>query len=233
MAYSGHCTISNFTAGRDSNRGGCIQSCRFPYHMQAEGHQTGTQPVTFMSSKDLWGLQQVEDFFKNQICSLKIEGRMKSSFYVAMACKAYRQLIDNYAEQQILSDALLQQAAQELRSAPHRDYCSGSLAAPAAMDSVYETLDGINTGSHQYLGLVLDTNDEHIVLRLFMPLAVGDEVELVPFRGEPLRCRIERLRSVAGDNLQAMRQDSVVCIPRADAMNDIARLNVVRIAQAA
>jgi putative protease len=101
------------------------------------------------------------------------------------------------------------------------------------MDSVYETLDGINTGSHQYLGLVLDTNDEHIVLRLFMPLAVGDEVELVPFRGEPLRCRIERLRSVAGDNLQAMRQDSVVCIPRADAMNDIARLNVVRIAQAA
>jgi putative protease len=225
--------MSNITAGRESNRGGRIQTSRLPSQMQPAGHQTGTQPETFKSSKDLWGIQQVADFFKHQICSLKIEGRMKSSFYVAMACKAYRQLIDNSAEQQILSDALLQQAAQELRSAPHRDYCSGSLAAPAAMDSVYETLDGINTGSHQYLGLVLDTSDEQIVLSLFMPLAVGDEVELVPFRGEPLRCRIERLRSVAGDNLQAMRQDSVVCIPRADAMNDIARLNVVRIAQAA
>jgi putative protease len=240
MAYSGHCTISNFTAGRDSNRGGCVQSCRFPYQLQNADHDQSAataEPVTFMSSRDLWGIHQIGDFFRHRICSLKIEGRMKSSFYVAMTCKAYRLLIDAYAERQSLDQDLLQQTARQLQSTPHRDYCSGSLSRPAAGDSVFDKLDGINTGTHQYLGLVLDSDAEHIVVRLFMPLALGDEIEILPFRGEPVRCRVEQLRSVAGETIASMRQDSVVCIPRdtlaASADGIIDKLNVVRIAQAA
>lgn len=232
MAYSGHCTISNFTAGRDSNRGGCIQSCRLPYHLQSHAEEQNDL-VTFMSSKDLWGVYQIEEFFKHQICSLKIEGRMKSSFYVALTCKVYRQLIDACAAGTLSAD-LLSSAAAELQSVPHRDYFSGSLEMPAGSDSVYGQLSGINTGSYQYIGIVMDATPQEIILRLVEPLAVGDEIEVVPFQGEPIRWKVHDLFSVVGERLECVRQDSVVRIPlhAPRQMHDVAKLNVVRVAQA-
>ena len=271
MAYSGHCTISNFTAGRDSNRGGCIQSCRLPYQISdvgspsiessssvwqlkrtqvafADAQYSDREAVlplssknvvdrepqtfykTFMSSKDLWGIDRIEAFFNHQICSLKIEGRMKSSFYVAVTCKAYRQLIDAYA-QGSLDEVQLTQIAAELESVPHRDYCSGSLAAPAGHDSVFGQLSGINTGSHQYLGLVMETTPETFLIRLVEPLSVGDEVEVLPVQGEAIGWQIQRLFSVTGKPLAQIRNDSVVGLARADApaaASAIGRCNVLR-----
>ena len=235
MAYSGHCTISNFTAGRDSNRGGCIQSCRVPYHLQSNANEhwenkNQNDLVTFVSSRDLWGIYQIGEFFKHQICSLKIEGRMKSSFYVALTCKIYRQLIDSYAAGTLSAD-MLQKAAAELQSVPHRDYFSGSLETPADSDSVFQ-LSGINTGSQQYLGIVIDSTPQEIILRLAEPLRVGDEIEIVPFQGEPIFWKVDQLFSVTGERLKSMRQDSIVRIPKLDArLHDIAKLNVVRFAQ--
>lgn len=244
MAYSGNCTISNFTAGRDSNRGGCIQSCRFPYQIQqADKAGAETHLATFMSSKDLWGVQQVGDFFTHKVCSLKIEGRMKSSFYVATTCQAYRRLIDAYAEQ-TLDDQIVAEATRELQATPHRDYSSGSLSEPARADSVYDQLNAqlttqlttTNNGTHQYLGLVLDSNDDAIVVRLFMPINVGDEIEIMSFQGGSLPLKVERLCSVNGEDLPSMRQDSVVAIPRTSTNRGVDHLiqkyNVVRFAQA-
>ncbi|MBD2461314.1 U32 family peptidase [Oscillatoria sp. FACHB-1407] len=235
MAYSGHCTISNFTAGRDSNRGGCIQSCRLPYHLPTDHAIEQAQPtelVAFMSSKDLWGISQIGDFFTHQICSLKIEGRMKSSFYVALTCKVYRQLIDAYANG-TLDAALLAEAAAELQSVPHRDYTTGSLETPADRSSVFERLHGINTGTHQYIGLVLDVTSETVIVRLLEPLAVGDRLEIVPFVGEPIAWTAQQLTSITGEPLQSMRQDSVVCVAKPEGLERwgaIAQWNVVRLA---
>lgn len=239
MAYSGHCTISNFTAGRDSNRGGCIQSCRLPYHLQSDAkepvgeNKKQNDLMTFMSSRDLWGIYQIGEFFKHQICSLKIEGRMKSSFYVALTCKVYRQLIDAYAAGTLNAD-LLKCAAAELQSVPHREYFSGSLETPAGSDSVFGQLSGINTGTQQYLGIVMDSTPQEIILRLVEPLAIKDEIEVVPFQGESIRWKINQLFSVTGERLESIRQDSIVRIPKLDAptrLHDVAKLNVVRVAQ--
>ncbi|MBW4574194.1 MAG: U32 family peptidase [Aphanothece sp. CMT-3BRIN-NPC111] len=238
MAYSGHCTISNFTAGRDSNRGGCIQSCRLPYQLQSNAKEQGTENsapndlVTFMSSRDLWGIYQIADFFQHQICSLKIEGRMKSSFYVALTCKVYRQLIDAYAAGTWNTD-MLNWAAAELQSVPHRDYFSGSLETPADSDSVFGQLSGINTGTQQYLGIVMDATSQEIVVRLVEPLTIKDEIEVVPFQGEPIRWKVEQLFSVTGELLKSMRSDSIVRIPKFNAgieLQNVAKLNVVRAA---
>lgn len=228
MAYSGHCTISNFTAGRDSNRGGCIQSCRFPY--QLEAGKTEDKPITFMSSKDLWGIHQIGAFFEHQICSLKIEGRMKSSFYVAMTCRAYRQAIDAYAEGR-LTPEMLNQIAAELESVPHRDYDSASLETPADSDSVYRQLES-SRGTHDYLGIVMETTPENIVLQLVESVAVGDEIEIIPVDGEMVRWKVSQLVSVVGDRLDKMRAGNVVCIPKTVApeiLNNVAKLNVVRV----
>ncbi|MBE9226838.1 U32 family peptidase [Phormidium sp. LEGE 05292] len=229
MAYSGHCTISNFTAGRDSNRGGCIQSCRLPYHLETE-EKKSDDLVTFMSSRDLWGIYQIGEFFQHQICSLKIEGRMKSSFYVGLTCKVYRQLIDAYAAG-TLNAEMLQVAARELQSVPNRDYFSGSLETPAGRDSVFGQLSGINTGTYEYLGLVVDTTPEEIVLRLVEPFALGEEIEIIPFEGEAIRGKVDRLFSATGESVEFMRQDSIARIPKfpaATKAGNIAKFNVVR-----
>ncbi len=234
MAYSGHCTISNFTAGRDSNRGGCIQSCRVPYFVTPDAMTSEMQPTptlaTFMSSKDLWGIGLIGSFFEHRIASLKIEGRMKSAFYVAMTVKAYRQAIAAYAAGQWTPEFQAQLAA-DLRSIPHREYFTGSLATPAGPDSVFGQLGGINTGEATYVGVVIETTPDWVVLRLAEPLRVGDEIEIIPFQGPPIAWSVTHLLSVLGEPRSAMRQDGVVCLPKAGCagpLDAIARYNVVR-----
>ncbi|MGB3404483.1 MAG: peptidase U32 family protein [Microcoleaceae cyanobacterium] len=230
MAYSGHCTISNFTAGRDSNRGGCIQSCRFPYQIESKSEHSQT-PVTFMSSKDLWGVNQIEAFFQHRICSLKIEGRMKSAFYVATTCRAYRQLIDAYANHQ-LTPSLRNQIAAELESVPHRDYSTGSLEQAAGSDSVYQQFHSNNTGTHEYLGLVMAVTADKIILQLFEPLKLGDTIEIIPVQGEPIHWVVNQLFSIVGDSITSMRKDSIVCLPKSPEtipLNQVQKLNVIRI----
>ena len=100
---------------------------------------------------------------------------------------------------------------------------------------MFGQLSGINTGTHQYLGMVLDATPQEIVLQLVEPLAIGDEIEIIPFEGDAIRCKVDRLFSVMGDRINSMRQDSVVRIPKIDApisLQNVAKLNVVRFAQA-
>jgi len=220
MAYSGHCTISNFTAGRDSNRGGCIQSCRLPYFVEGkvvegkvvEGKESEAA-IPFMSSQDLWGIDQIGAFFQQGICSLKVEGRMKSSFYGAIASRVYRRLIDAHGDGTV-DAALLAWAAAELRSVPHRDYFTGSLDTPAGPDSVFDQAAGINTGTHQYLGSVVETTDDAIFAHLVEPLTVGDDIEVVPPQGEPIRWRVSQMESVVGEAQTHLRQESIGRFPR-------------------
>ncbi|MBV7334882.1 U32 family peptidase [Chloroflexi bacterium TSY] len=247
MSYSGHCTISNFTAGRDSNRGGCIQSCRLPYQLQeidqSQVLPQRSQPITlepidpkhnkltypFMSSKDLWGIDQIESLFQHRICSLKIEGRMKSSLYVATVCKVYRQLIDAVATH-TLDRELVARSAIELETMPHRDYFSGSLETMAGPDSVFSQMTGVNSGRYEYLGIVVDSTEEHLIIRLSRSIAIGDDLELLPFKDRFIRHRVHQLFSICGESLQSMHQDSVVCLPRKNELGDLPKLTVIRVA---
>ena len=230
MAYSGRCTISNFTSGRDSNRGGCIQSCRFHYQqkdVEASEEEDWQLTSKFMSSKDLWGLHTVGDFFKEGICSLKVEGRMRSNLYVATTTKAYRKTIDAHAENQ-LDQQTIEQGKTMLKTIPHRGYFSGSLEQRAGMDSVYLEINKTGTGTHRYTGIVLDANPEHFVVRLFAPLRKGDTIEILPFEAPRIRLEVDAMHSVMGKSLDAIRQDNVVCIPRTSELTGVDAFNVVR-----
>lgn len=244
MAFSGHCTISNFTAGRDSNRGGCSQSCRFAYQIDGEPKLETTKAahyrsqadsasaVPYMSSMDMAGIAQVPLFFQHGICSLKIEGRMKSSLYVATTCRVYRRLIDAYAEGN-WSDALVQEAQQELLSVPHRTYFAGSLETPADSESVFSQAYGNNTGTHSLLGKVLDVGSERITVQLHAPLKKGDVLEFLPFQSSALPLKIDTMFTVLGEPRESMRQDSVVCLPLAQNLSAVEADNVVRLAGSA
>jgi hypothetical protein len=158
---------------------------------------------------------------------------MKSSFYVAIATRVYRRLIDAYATGE-WSAALLEWAAAELRSLPNRDYFPGSLDAPAGSDSVFHKHYGVNAGTHQYCGMVRVADPEAIALHIMEPLAVGDAIEFMRPQAEPLRWQVTALYSVLGEARSHMRQESVVHLPRAilpDHGHALQPFTVVRLAQ--
>lgn len=103
MAYSGRCLISNYLSGRDANRGSCIQACRFKYNLVEEKRPGEYFPVLedqngtyIMNSKDLCMIRHIPELVNSGIYSFKLEGRMKSPYYVAAVVKSYRQALDAY-----------------------------------------------------------------------------------------------------------------------------------------
>ena len=95
-SYSGRCVLSNFLTNRDSNRGGCSQICRWDFDLYDENnHLKGEKPFTFCT-KDLSLAKYIPKLIDMKVDSLKIEGRMRSIYYIATVVKVYRKLIDDY-----------------------------------------------------------------------------------------------------------------------------------------
>ena len=131
MAYSGRCLISAYLTGRSANRGACTQSCRWNYALMEEKRPGEYFPVeedaggtTLLSSYDLNGLGFLDQIMAAGVTSFKLEGRMKSPYYVATVTGAYRRRIDGILEGTATPEqvALLQ---RELNAASHRAYASG------------------------------------------------------------------------------------------------------------
>jgi len=131
MAWSGRCMISAFLTGRSANRGACTQSCRWRYHLVEEKRPGEFFPVeedergtTILSSHDLNCLDFLDKIAEAGVTSFKIEGRMKSPYYVATVTNAYRRRMDALAAGPASPEtlALLQ---RELDAVSHRAYASG------------------------------------------------------------------------------------------------------------
>jgi putative protease len=131
VSYSGRCMLSHHLTGRDANRGGCTQPCRWNYKIVEEKRPDMPLPIeenelgTFiMSSKDMCTVSIVPELIAAGINSFKIEGRMKSAYYTALVTNAYRIAIDSYAADPLnykFDETLL----RELDSVSHREYCTG------------------------------------------------------------------------------------------------------------
>lgn len=103
ISYSGRCLLSNFMAGRDANKGACTHPCRWKYSLVEEQRPGVYYPIEedgrgsyIMNSRDLCMIDRIDDLAEAGVCSLKIEGRMKSMYYVATVVSAYRSAIDEY-----------------------------------------------------------------------------------------------------------------------------------------
>ncbi len=95
-SYSGRCVLSNFLTARDSNRGGCSQICRWDFDlMEDDEYLKGEKPFTFCT-KDLSLIKYIPELVDMGVDSLKVEGRMRSAYYIATIIKTYRKVIDEY-----------------------------------------------------------------------------------------------------------------------------------------
>lgn len=128
MSYSGRCLLSSYFSHRSANRGACIQPCRWGYRI-TETERHGAKPLDieeddrgtyFMNSRDLRLLCHIPEIAQSGIVSLKVEGRMKSEFYVATVANAYRHAIDEYLSTGRIENADKYNSA--LETVAHRTY---------------------------------------------------------------------------------------------------------------
>lgn len=131
VSFSGRCLISSYLTGRDGNRGDCAQPCRWKYHLYEENREGQFFPVeeddhgTFLyNSRDLCMIEHIPELVKAGISSFKIEGRAKSSYYVAVITNAYRHAVDEYLKNPD-NFKLPDWIKQETEKISHREYNTG------------------------------------------------------------------------------------------------------------
>jgi len=186
ISYSGRCLLSNYLTGRDANKGECTHPCRWKYYiveekrpgqyMSIEEDDRGTY---IMNSKDLCMIKYIPDIIKAGATSLKIEGRNKSSYYVAVVTKAYRKAIDDYLEfgdKYVFNEELL----EELGKVSNRDFTTGFyFGKPGTESQNYNSSSYIR--NYNIVGMVLDYDEENgfAVVEQRNRFFLGDEVEII------------------------------------------------------
>lgn len=214
IAYSGRCTLSNHMTARDSNRGGCCQSCRWDYDLlevDNDGeldlyYQDGDTVPFAMSPKDLKLIESIPQMMEIGIDSLKIEGRMKSIHYIATVVSVYRKVIDAYAEDPE-NFKINPEWLKEL------DKCANRDTAPAFFEGTpgyEEQMFGVQQNKkspYDFCGLVIDYDETTQIATIqqrnhFKP---GQEIEFFGPEIQSFRQVIDAIYDEEGNSLDAAR----------------------------
>ena len=170
MAYSGQCLMSYFLGGRSGNRGECAGSCRLSYDViKNKEIIKGTYPL---SCRDLCTIYDIDKLIAVGITSLKIEGRMKSAYYVYLVTKLYRYTIDNYYQtgKIVVNENIL----NDLKKTFNRLYTRGYL---------FNSTDIINpvrpNNNEVLIGKVIKTKQNNITIKLLDDIHIGDGLRIV------------------------------------------------------
>jgi len=185
ISYSGRCLLSNFMAGRDANRGACTHPCRWKYSLVEEQRPGEYYPIEedsrgsyILNSRDLCMIDRLPDLIDAGIYSLKIEGRMKSMYYVATVISAYRAALDAYLadpEHYVYDPAYF----DELCKASHREFTHGFYYnKPTDKDQNYLTSE--YTRDYSFVGLVRETDPKTGLTTVEQrnKFSVGDTIEI-------------------------------------------------------
>ena len=204
VSFSGRCLLSNYLTGRDANRGECAQPCRWKYYLVEEKRpgeymQISEDNGTFIfNSRDMCMIDHVKEMYDVGISSIKIEGRKKSSYYVASVTSAYRHAVDA-AEK---GTELEQIWKDEVYKVSHREYSTGfyfGYPGQYTKDSeYYSTYD---------VAAVVDSCDEtgNAVLHQRNRFFPGDELEILMPGKEPVTFTAGEIRDSEGSVIEAAR----------------------------
>lgn len=179
-SYSGRCTLSNYLTSRDANRGGCAHSCRWNYQLTYGKKSLQKNGQYFnMGSKDLMAIDEIQQLLNIGVTSLKIEGRMKSAYYIATVVRSYRMVIDAYYEcQGIINPETIQKAKAEIAKAENRLTSTGFLCGfPTVNEQLYDVRNEEPT--KEYVGYVLgyDRFTKQALIEQRNYFQVGDTLE--------------------------------------------------------
>ncbi len=196
-SISGKCVLSNVVTNRDSNRGGCAQICRWSFNIGDE------ENIFSMTPKDLNMAEYLEDMIKIGVNSFKIEGRMRSVYYIATVVLEYRFLIDKIKNNTLtLNDV---------------KYASDIMNRCANRESVPQFYDKLPTEDEQYylgreelsnqdfLGIVLESNDNYTLIEQRNYFKIGDEVEFFGPNMETFTVKINKIYDEDKNEIEVAR----------------------------
>lgn len=221
ISYSGRCLLSNYMVGRDANMGDCAQPCRWKYHLVEEKRPGEYFPIqedsrgTFIfNSKDLCMIRHIPELISSGVTSFKIEGRVKSSFYVATVVKAYRDAIDAYYVDNE-SYTIDEKWFEEISKVSNRDFTTGFFfKKPGPEDHNYKTSSYIR--NYDFVGVVkgYDNENKMVIIEQRNRFRLGDTIEVMPPKGQVFEFVVNEMYDNEGNAIEvAPHPKMVVRIP--------------------
>ena len=206
MAYSGRCLISNFVNGRSANKGECAQPCRWDYtiveknsgvEMRLEEDERGTR---IMNTKDMCMIEHIPDLLDSGIFSFKIEGRMKTAYYVGAVTKTYREAIDDYLTDPALYEKKKPYYVNEINKVTNRAYTTAFYYGKAGAET--HNYEGKEIrGDYEFVAIVEDYDAQtgYASIEQRYKFEVGDTIELLRHHGENVTQVVEVLLNEKGE----------------------------------
>ncbi len=177
-SYSGRCVLSNYFTNRDANRGGCAQICRWNFYLTNSAKNKIRKEDDFsLAVKDLSLIEYIDDIINLGITSIKIEGRMRSNYYIATVVSTYKEAIDNYYNN-TLDKEKIDKYLKVLNRVANRDSKEQFFKTfPKSDGNYYVGREEIS--NQDYLALVIDYDEDnnYAILSSRNYFKVGDEVE--------------------------------------------------------
>ena len=200
FAFSGRCFLSDFLACRSANLGDCAQSCRWSYKLYAEEKnnpgefmpiETNEYGTSIFSSKDLCLIKEIPEIIEMGVDSLKIEGRLKTEYYIASVVNTYRHAIDDYKKDPQNYDYT--KYLKELEKVKTRGLTTFYFNDRKNKD-IQEYGGRQYNENYEFGGKVVEYNEEKSLIEIKNKLQVGDKLEIIiPNQLEPLEFEIEKL----------------------------------------
>lgn len=210
ISYSGRCLLSNFMIERDANRGQCAHPCRWKYALVEEQRPGEYYPIEedergtyILNSRDLCMIGHIPELVEAGIASAKIEGRMKSSFYVATVVGAYRKAIDAYY-QDPAGYEFREEWMEELKKVSHREFTTGFyFNQPTNRDQNYQT--SAYTRTYSFIGVVKDYDPATgmAIVEQRNKMTVGEEIEVFGPHTDYFKQKLEVLLDQDGNAIES------------------------------
>ena len=203
FAFSGRCFLSDFLSCRSANLGDCAQSCRWSYNLYAEEKnnlgefmpiEVDEHGTSIFSSKDLCLIKEIPEIIDMGVNSLKVEGRLKTEYYIASVINAYRNAIDDYQKDPESYDAT--KYLKELEKVKTRGLTTFYFNDRNNKD-IQEYSGRQYNENYEFGGKVEEWNEDISIIEIKNKLSVGDSLEIiVPNKIEPIEFKIEKLYDV-------------------------------------
>ena len=212
MGYSGRCALSNYMTNRDSNRGACAQICRWVFDLYDEKEKINDKTDFSFSPKDLSMLKFIPDLIEIGVTSLKIEGRMKSIYYLATLLSVYRKVIDDYYagkyEYSKEDEIILERVANRDSMPQYFD------KKPGANEQYY--IGREENSNQDFLGVVLDydKDNKEIIIEQRNHFKVGDTINIFGPNKESINLEVKYIKNEDGEMVDAARHaQEIIRVP--------------------
>ena len=206
ISYSGRCLLSDYKTGRSSNRGECVQACRWNYEIREKGSSGAYMEIEeddrgtyILNSKDLCLIRHIKELADAGVCSFKIEGRMKTEYYLATVINAYRRALDVfYKTGENIKDEYF---IRELEKTAHREFTTAYLLGDNDRTENFD--DSQSKGTRKFIASVLDYKDGYAFVEMRNRFKVGDRLEVLsPSESFNRIIKVERLTDTDGNAVQ-------------------------------